>query len=108
MRKTGEIVVSAETIDELNNVLSRKDFSKYITEEERYTFIATFLQIAKYHKPAVHIDECRDPKDNKFLELAVGSHAATLISGDRDLLVMHPFRGTAILTPQDFLRNIEK
>ncbi|WP_459868116.1 putative toxin-antitoxin system toxin component, PIN family [Endothiovibrio diazotrophicus] len=47
--------------------------------------------------------ECRDPKDNKFLELAVAGGASALITGDQDLLALHPFRGIPILAPADFL-----
>ena len=49
------------------------------------------------------IHDCRDPKDNKFLELAVSGGATHLVTGDDDLLVLHPFRGVAIVTPQAFL-----
>jgi putative PIN family toxin of toxin-antitoxin system len=89
----------------LNDVLSKKDFSRYITEKERYTFIARLLEAAKYYKLAVHIDACRDPKDNKFLELAVGTNAAAIITGDRDLLVLHPYGGITILAPHAFLKH---
>jgi uncharacterized protein len=44
---------------------------------------------------------CRDPKDEKFLELA--ANADCIVSGDKDLLVLNPFRGTLILTPREFL-----
>lgn len=37
--------------------------------------------------------ECRDVKDNTFLELALSGKATWIISGDADLLVLHPFRG---------------
>jgi predicted nucleic acid-binding protein len=50
--------------------------------------------------------ECRDPQDNKFLELAVSGLATHLITGDGDLLALHPFRGIAIVTPQGFLAEI--
>ena len=43
------------------------------------------------------------PKDNKFLELAISGGATHLVTGDDDLLVLHPFRGVAIVTPQEFL-----
>jgi predicted nucleic acid-binding protein len=46
--------------------------------------------------------ECRDPKDDKFLELAVNGKATCIVSGDDDLLVLNAFRGVAILTPQEF------
>jgi predicted nucleic acid-binding protein len=49
------------------------------------------------------ITECRDPKDNKFLELAVDAQVDYLVSGDKDLLVLDPFRGIPVLSAQDFL-----
>lgn len=45
----------------------------------------------------------RDPTDDKFLELAISGKAEFLVTGDEDLLVLHPFQDTAILTPSDFL-----
>jgi len=52
------------------------------------------------------ITACRDAKDDKFLELAVSGKASHIVSGDADLLVLHPFRSIAILTPQAFLANL--
>jgi len=49
------------------------------------------------------VTECRDPKDNKFLELALSGKGSHIVSGDLDLLVLHPFRGIAIVSPQSFL-----
>jgi hypothetical protein len=49
------------------------------------------------------VKECRDPKDDKFLELAVSGRASHIVSGDADLLIMHPYRGIEIVTPQEFL-----
>jgi uncharacterized protein len=46
--------------------------------------------------------ECRDPKDDKYLELAVAANAQIMVSGDHDLLVLHPFRGISILNSRDF------
>ena len=48
---------------------------------------------------------CRDPHDDKFLELAVAGCADYLITGDADLLVMERFRTTAILAPAAFLEQ---
>ncbi len=47
---------------------------------------------------------CRDPKDDKFLELAVNGHADVIVSGDADLLVLGAFRGIPILPPALFAR----
>jgi uncharacterized protein len=49
------------------------------------------------------INICRDPKDNMLLELAISGKANVIVSGDSDLLVLHPFRDIAILQPQVFL-----
>jgi predicted nucleic acid-binding protein len=49
------------------------------------------------------VTECRDPTDNKFLELALSGRGSHVVTGDSDLLVLHPFRKIAIVTPQSFL-----
>jgi uncharacterized protein len=54
-------------------------------------------------EPKEQINECRDPKDNKYLELAVSGKAEAIVTGDTDLLVLHPFRDIQIVTPQEFL-----
>ena len=46
---------------------------------------------------------CRDFKDDMFLELALAAKADFLITGDADLLALHPFNQTAILTPATYL-----
>ncbi len=48
------------------------------------------------------IAACRDPTDDKFLELAVNGHADIIVTGDLDLLVLNPFRGIPIITPIAF------
>ena len=49
---------------------------------------------------------CRDPKDDKFLELAVSGSATHIVSGDQDLLDLHPFRGISIVSPRRFLHDV--
>jgi len=48
---------------------------------------------------------CRDPNDDMILECAVVSGAQVIITGDKDLLVLSPYRGTRILTPVEFLQE---
>jgi predicted nucleic acid-binding protein len=50
---------------------------------------------------------CRDPNDNMFLALARAVEADALISGDEDLLVLHPWNGIPILTPAEFLLKLK-
>jgi predicted nucleic acid-binding protein len=48
------------------------------------------------------VTACRDPKGDKFLELAVNGRADLIVSGDADLLVLDTFRGIPIITPAAF------
>ena len=48
---------------------------------------------------------CRDPDDDKFLELAVNGRADLILTGDSDLLVLDPFRGISIVAPVSFARG---
>jgi putative PIN family toxin of toxin-antitoxin system len=99
----GELLLSVETIDELDQVLKREGFGRYVTEQERMEFLAVLLREATLIQVDVHIGACRDPKDNKFLELAVTGQADCIVSGDQDLLVLHPFRAMPIVTPRGFV-----
>lgn len=99
----GEVLVSSDTISELNEVLGRKKFNKYLTEEERERFLRSLLQSARLVEIREKVRACRDPKDDKFLELAVNGAADYIVSGDGDLLALHPFRSVQILTPEAFV-----
>ncbi len=65
----------------------------------------TSRQLIKTEKISVTsvITDCRDPKDNKFLELAIDGNADYIITGDSDLLILHPYRGISIVTTSEFL-----
>jgi uncharacterized protein len=54
------------------------------------------------------IAACRDPRDDKFLELAVSGHADLIVSGDRDLLALNPFREIPIVTPATFVQEVAR
>jgi predicted nucleic acid-binding protein len=51
----------------------------------------------------VRVTDCRNPKDDKYLELALAAGAEIIVSSDEDLLVLHPWRGVRILSPVDYL-----
>ena len=102
----GELVASNKTIEELIEVLFRKKFDKYFFNDNERWLIINKLEInAKLFTPAISITDCRDPKDNKFLELAISANASCIITGDKDLLVLHPFRNIPILNAVDFINN---
>jgi putative PIN family toxin of toxin-antitoxin system len=103
VEEMGVILYSEATLLELNQVLNRKKFVKYFTVEEKQEFIVKLIESAELVVITESIDVCRDPKDNKFLELAVSGDADFIVSGDQDLLVLNPFRNIEIITANDFL-----
>ncbi|MCG9891491.1 MAG: putative toxin-antitoxin system toxin component, PIN family [Thermosynechococcaceae cyanobacterium MS004] len=102
----GEILLSLELLEELNEVLSRKKFSRYITSHEREAFLETFVAVAVLVDLVTPVQACRDPKDDPILGLALDGDAAYIISGDADLLVLSPFQNVKIITAETFLSMV--
>lgn len=104
-RDRGRILMTDTIQEELITVLYRPKFDKYITIDERTVFLTEFLSRVVWLESIEPIEECRDPKDDQYLELAVSGQADCIITGDEDLLVLHPFREIPILTVREFLEN---
>ena len=102
---TGTILMSDPVFSEISEVILRPKFDRYIDRIERQNFIEDLLEIVNFVEITQQISECRDPKDNKYLELAVCGGAKLIVSGDNDLLVLNPFRGITILNIQSFLEQ---
>lgn len=100
---SGTILLSESVLTELRDVFSRSRFDRYLSLESRSQFLNEFLEIVEIVEIAQSISVCRDPKDDKFLELAINGNASYVLTSDQDLLVLHPFREVKILTPADFL-----
>ncbi len=101
----GKICSSLKTYDEFRDVLLRPKFDKYISVEEKMLALQQFKELAIFIEISETINDCGDPKDNKFLESAVSASVSCIITEDRDLLILHPFRGIPILNAADFLNN---
>ena len=95
--------MSEDTIAELDEVFRRPRFDKYVTEALRLEFLAALVRESEVIEVVDSVTDCRDPRDNKFLELALSGKASHIVTGDSDLLVLHPFRDIAIVSPQSFL-----
>ena len=99
----GKIMLSQQTLAELGDVLQRKKLDRYLDRADREVFLAKLVHEATLIDVIEEIRACRDPKDDKFLALAVCGPATCIVSGDDDLLTLHPFRGIPIMTPTQFL-----
>ena len=96
---SGVICVSPATLAELEHVLMRDKFDRYLDRHRKHgELFAVPEDEVNSLNPA-----CRDPHDNKFLALALSCEADVLITSDDDLLVLHPYHGIPVQTPKDFL-----
>ena len=90
---------------EIAEVLNRPKFARILSRERREKILQILREEAIWFDPAIRVTDCRDPKDNKYLELALAADAAIIVSSDDDLLVLHPWRGKSILRPADYLAS---
>ena len=102
-RSLGIILFSDATFQELQEILNRSKFDKYISVSIRTQFLAKFKLESEETEIVKMIKECRDPKDDKFLEVAINGNATHIITRDKDLLELHPFQGVDIITATQFL-----
>jgi len=101
----GEILFSIALVNEVHSILYRPKFDSYINDAQREDFMLALVESGTLVDVTETINICRDPKDNMILELAVSGKAEVIVTGDSDLLVLHPFQGIAIFDPQTFLTN---
>jgi putative PIN family toxin of toxin-antitoxin system len=99
LRPPYQLAVSREIEGELAETLNQK----FGWPEERIASIDALLWTeALWCKPAT-VEAARDPNDNHVLGCALTAQAEFLITGDKDLLVLHPFGTIALVTPAQFL-----
>jgi putative PIN family toxin of toxin-antitoxin system len=99
-------IISSYTQKELIEVIQRKKFDRYFPLEDRLELVTDFLSNATLFDQIETIENnCRDPKDVPFLELAHTANADLIISSDSDLLELHPFNDIDIIRPAEFLKS---
>ena len=102
----GELVpvFSQDTLAELTEVLTRPGLRALTTGAEVRTFLTLIQRDGLIVRPTHRVHVCRDPKDNMILDCALAGQVSCIVTGDHDLLALHPFRGIRILRPRDFLQ----
>ena len=89
--------------DEVAGVVNRPRLARFVRAELHDELLDALRHAAVWFDPAEAVTDCRDAKDNKYLELALASSAGTIVSSDDDLLALHPWRGVRILRPAEYL-----
>lgn len=98
-----EVCVSPATFAELQDVLRRSKFDRYASPEARQAFVEGLLQHVRMVEVTQLVSDCSDPKDDKFLALALAVNAEMIVASDPHLTQMHPWRAIPILPPAAFL-----
>lgn len=99
------LLVTEATMNELADVLGRAKFDRYISLPDRQQFLRLLGRLAEFVLVTIPVRSCRDPDDDKFLEAALNGKADVILTGDSDLLVLHPWHKIAIMSPANYLRR---
>ena len=96
------IYFSEELFEEIVKVIDYPRIQKIIPKNKFYELISLLNEKIIFIKPDCKINDCRDVKDNFLLELAVSAECEYLITGDKDLLVLDPYKNIRIITATEF------
>jgi uncharacterized protein len=99
------LVMSAETFHELTRKVLESEFDKYFRGNDRADLLTRIASGSEWTEISERVSVCRDPKDDMMLETALAGRADCIVTGDKDLLVLDPFRTVRIVTAAAFLSD---
>ncbi len=106
-RTHDRLCLSAEVEGEIREVLGRPKFRALFDRARQELILGLLTADAVYVDPVEAVTDCRDRKDNKYLELALAAGADVMVSSDQDLLVLDPWRGIRIVTPAGYVAMVD-
>ena len=107
IEQSGGLLKSLLTEQQLFEVVTRPYFATLIDDDTR-AWLRKLMAAAELVGITERIVVCRDPTDDKFLELAVNGRADLIVSGDADLGVLNPFRNIPVLSPAVFIQSARR
>lgn len=96
------LLVSEQLFDELIKVVDSPKFKAVFSEGDMANLITILKMKGLWLEPRIKLHDCRDTNDDFILELAVTGEADYVVTGDKDLLALNPYRGIKIIKPKDF------
>ncbi|MGA1846344.1 putative toxin-antitoxin system toxin component, PIN family [Deferribacter abyssi] len=102
LNKEIKIVTSDEQLQEIISVINRPKFKKYFSEEDIQELLSLLQKVSEIVTIEHTIFDCRDRKDNFILETALKGKVDIIVTGDKDLLVLNPYKGITIVTYKTF------
>ena len=103
--RSGILLMSLAAVLELEKTLKKQKLRKYLSLSSINNFLDKLERLIEMPEVLPEVAVCRDPKDDKFLALALGGKASCIITGDEDLLVLHPFKDIPIIAPLKFINE---
>jgi putative PIN family toxin of toxin-antitoxin system len=107
VERRGGLLKSLATEQQLFEVVARPYFASLI-DPDTQAWLKKLMTAAELVTITERISACRDPTDDKFLELAVNGRADLIVTGDADLLALDPFREIPIVTPSMFVQGVAR
>jgi putative PIN family toxin of toxin-antitoxin system len=101
------VATSDAMLAELKASLEKPKHQQYASIEQRLRFYEIFRANTRTINVTESVTACRDPKDDMVLELALSAGSRIIVSGDKDLLTMNPFRGIEIVSPRQFVTEFQ-
>ena len=99
------IALSGPVFGEIKEVIGRPKFARVLTDDRQAEILGLLTAASVWVEDLAPVQDCRDAKDNKYLELAAAAGANVIVSSDEDLLVLDPWRGIRIFRPKEFLEQ---
>ncbi len=99
-----QLIASHDTFAEFREVFMREKFAR-IRRERRLAAVSRYRFLVEMIPTVIDVHVCAEPKDDKFLSLAVSGNASLILTSDDHLLRLNPFRGIAILEPSEYLER---
>ena len=103
-----QVVVSDEQFKEIISVLKRPKFKKYFGLRDIEELLFLMQKVSELVIIEHTVTDCRDRKDNFILETALKGGAGIIVTGDKDLLDLNPYKGVKILTYKEFEQTIKE
>jgi putative PIN family toxin of toxin-antitoxin system len=106
----GKLVFSEATFAELDTRIWQPKFDRYLPIERRRRILLQMRATAVWIDIPDELAQrtfSRDPKDDAFIQTAIASGAMRLVTGDNDLLCLHPLDTLHILTPRQSLDELQ-
>jgi putative PIN family toxin of toxin-antitoxin system len=104
------LLTSEAIVTEINEVLNRPKLQTKLnfTPFEAKAIVEIIRRDAEFIEVVTSIRQCRDPKDNKFLECVVDGEADYLVSADEDILSLRAIQQIPIVDIPTFWQKLSE